>query len=182
MKSWSFLAGIVLASLLALRGDGAIVSYSGTLTGPAESPPNASPGTGSTTVVYDSVAHTLAVDVSFSGLTATTTAAHIHSATAIAGTGTAGVATTTPSFTGFPLGVTAGSMSNTYDLTLSSSWNPAFVTANGGTTATAESALAAGLAAGRAYLNIHTSTFGGGEIRSFLLPTSPVTLVRFTAE
>jgi hypothetical protein len=28
----------------------------------------------------------------------------------------------------------------------------------------------AGINAGKAYLNIHTSTFGGGEIRGFLVP------------
>jgi CHRD domain len=50
------------------------------------------------------------------------------------------------------------------------SYNPAFVTANGGTTATAEAALLAGLAAGEAYLNIHTDNFTAGEIRGFLTP------------
>ena len=43
------------------------------------------------------------------------------------------MATRVPSFVGFPLGVTAGSMDNTYDLNLASSYNPAFVTDNGGT-------------------------------------------------
>jgi hypothetical protein len=53
-------------------------------------------------------------------------------------------------------------------MTQASSWNAAFINANGGTPAGAEAALVAGAAAGQAYLNIHTSTFGGGEIRSFL--------------
>jgi len=82
--------------------------------------------------------------------------------------GTAGVATTTPYFTGFPIGVTSGSYSNTLDLTLASSYNPSYVTANGGTTAGAETALLAAIAADEAYLNIHTSAFPGGEIRGFL--------------
>ncbi len=77
--------------------------------------------------------------------------------------------TTTPTFAGFPLGVTSGSYNNTLDLTLASSYNPAYITANGGTTATAEAALAAAIASGRAYLNIHSSVFGGGEIRGFLI-------------
>jgi hypothetical protein len=42
------------------------------------------------------------------------------------------VATTLPTFAGFPLGVTSGTYINTLDLTLASSYNPAFVTANGG--------------------------------------------------
>jgi hypothetical protein len=59
---------------------------------------------------------------------------------------------------------------NTLDLTLSSSYNPAFIMANGGTPGSAEVALLAGLAAGEAYLNIHTTNFPNGEIRGFLTP------------
>src|SRR5262245_38876683 len=147
-----------------------IITYGADLSGPAESPPNGSPGTGSATVITDDVAHTLFVDVTFTGLTAGTTASHIHSPTLAPGTGTAGVATTTPTFEGFPLGVTFGHYTNTLDLTLSSSYNPSFITANGGTTASAEAALLGGLAAGEAYLNIHTTNFMAGEIRGFLTP------------
>ena len=147
-----------------------MITYTANLTGPGESPPNTSPGTGFATVTTDDVAQTLFVDVSFSGLLGTTTASHIHTPTPASGSGTAGVATTTPTFANFPLGVTSGSYTNTLDLTLSSSYNPAFVTANGGTTASAEAALLAGLVAGEAYLNIHSNVFPGGEIRGFLTP------------
>jgi hypothetical protein len=78
------------------------------------------------------------------------------------------VATTTPTFPSFPLGVTSGTYNMTFDLTASSTYNPAFVTANGGTVASAESTLLAGLASGQTYLNIHTTNFGGGEIRGQL--------------
>ncbi len=148
----------------------ALLQYSAVLSGPAESPPNASPGTGLALVDYDNVAHTLHVNVVFSGLVGTTTASHIHAATAVAGTGTAGVATTTPTFAGFPLGVTAGIYDNTLDLTLASSYNPSYVTANGGTNASAELALTSAIAAGKAYLNVHSTAFPGGEIRGFLTP------------
>jgi hypothetical protein len=57
-------------------------------------------------------------------------------------------------------------------MTLDSTFNPPFVTANGGTVAGAEAALEASLAAGTAYLNIHTSVFPGGEIRGFLEPAA----------
>jgi hypothetical protein len=154
------------------------VVFVANLSGPAESPPNTSPGTGFARVTYDSVAHTLHVQVTFSGLTSPSTASHIHSATATPGTGTAGVATTVPTFAGFPLGVTSGSYDSTLDLTLLSSFNPAFVTANGGTAASAEAALALSLFNGTAYLNIHTSNFPGGEIRGFLVPTpEPATML-----
>jgi len=78
------------------------------------------------------------------------------------------VATTTPTFPGFPLGVTPGSYDMTFNLTLATSYNPAFITAHGGTVAGAEAALEAGLLAGETYLNIHTQQFGGGEIRGIL--------------
>lgn len=156
--------------------------YEAFLSGPNESPPNASPGTGYAGIVYDNSAHTLSLDITFSGLTGTTTASHIHAATTTPLTGTAGVATTTPYFTGFPIGVTSGTYINTLDLTQSTSYNPSYITANGGTTATAELALTSAMAAGEAYLNIHTTTFGGGEIRGFLVPEpSSLALLGLTA-
>ncbi|MEO6251872.1 MAG: CHRD domain-containing protein, partial [Ferruginibacter sp.] len=142
--------------------------YTAALNGPAESPSNASPGTGTATITINTVTNTMRVQCTFSGLTGTTTASHIHSATAVANTGTAGVATTTPTFTGFPSGVTSGTYDNTFDMTLAGSYNPAYVTANGGTPASAFTALQAGLAANKAYFNIHSTTFPGGEIRGFL--------------
>jgi CHRD domain/PEP-CTERM motif len=162
---------VVLAVAMAgvTRGShaGAIV-YIAHLDGPSESPPNASPGTGSAEVDFDIVAHSMHVQASFSGLLGTTTASHIHAATATPGTGTAGVATQVPYFTGFPIGVTSGTYDHTFDTSLASTYNPAFVTANGGTAASAEAALAAALAAGTAYYNIHTTVDPGGEIRGFL--------------
>jgi len=162
---------LALALALALPGAAGATSfvYQAALSGPNEFPANASPGTGFTTVTYDDVAHSLHVQITFGNLTAGTTASHIHCCVSpSAATPTAGVATTTPTFPNFPLGVTAGTYDQTFDLTQAGSWNPAFVTANGGTTASAETTLAAGLAAGFAYLNIHTSAFQSGEIRGFL--------------
>ena len=156
--------------LMPTLAQASIITYTAILDGPSESPANASPGVGSATVTIDDILNTMKVDVTFSGLTGPTTASHIHAATAAPGAGTAGVATTTPTFAGFPLGVMAGSYLNTLDMTLLSSYNPVYVAANGGTAASAEAALFAALAADKAYLNIHTQTFGGGEIRGFLTP------------
>lgn len=168
-------AGLLAAPLAA---QAAVLSFGVTLSGPAEDPPNASPGTGTGTIVLDTTAHTLSVDVTFSGLTAPTTAAHIHCCTATPFSGIAGVATQVPTFAGFPLGVTGGTYSHVFDTTLAATWNPAFVTANGGTPLGAEAALAAGLLAGRAYLNIHTEAFPRGEIRGFAVP-EPAALALF---
>jgi len=148
------------------------ITYFTELSGASEFPPTVSPGTGTAIVTLDVAAHTLFVDVTFSGLLGTTTASHIHCCTTTPGTGAAGVATVTPSFTGFPLGVTHGTYVHTFDTSLASSWNPAFITAEGGTALGAEAALAAGLAADKAYLNIHSTVDTGGEISGFLVPAS----------
>src|SRR5262249_8539792 len=83
-------------------------------------------------------------------------------------TGNLLVATTTPTFPDFPLMVTSGEYHHDFDLTSASSYNPAFVTAEGSVSA-AEAAFLAALDAGTAYLNIHTTTFPGGEIRGFVI-------------
>jgi CHRD domain/PEP-CTERM motif len=148
-------------------------TYSTTLSGAAEAPVNASPGTGAVLVTIDTTAFTMHVQASFANLSAPNTAAHIHCCTAAPGTGTAGVATVTPTFTGFPSGTTSGSYDRVFDMTLASSWNPAFVTAHGGTTAIAFADLVAGFDAGTTYFNVHTTAFPGGEIRGFLAAPVP---------
>ena len=139
------------------------------LNGANESPPNASPGSGFGTFVFDDDLHTMLIEVDFEDLLGLTTAAHVHAPTAVAGTGNIGVATELPLFTGFPTGVSAGTYSHTFDMTLVSSYNPAFI-ANfgGGTTAGAEAALIQAAIDGKAYLNIHSTFAPGGEIRGFL--------------
>jgi hypothetical protein len=167
------LCKITLIAILATGANvlAAPVLYVGSLSGPAESPPNASTATGFAGVTIDSVAHTMAISASFSGLSSIDTAAHIHCCTTTPLTSTAGVATQVPAFSGFPLGVTAGTYEDfVFDLTQLSTYNSSFVTANGGTAAGAEAALETGVAAGRAYFNIHTMIFPGGEIRAFLVP------------
>lgn len=163
------LLGPILIGIPLVTANAAVFDYSVTLNGPNEGGTNSSPGTGSASVQYDDFLHTLHLDLTFSGLQGTTTASHIHAPTAVAGTGTAGVATTTPYFAGFPIGVTSGSFVTTLDLTSASSYNASYVTANGGTPATAEAALALAMASDKAYLNIHSSVYGGGEIRGFLV-------------
>ena len=163
----------LLVAALAMSAHATVYHFAVALDGPSEFPTNNSPGIGFGTVNYDDVAHTLQLQVVFSGLRSNTTAAHIHAPTASPFPGgltnTVGVATTTPSFVGFPLGVTSGTFSNTLDLTVASSFNAAFVANNGGTLASAEAALAAAMIQGRAYWNIHTVAFPPGEIRGFLL-------------
>ena len=169
------LFALVLAAALGgfSVANAAVTTYTCLLDGPSEAPPNASPGTGFSIVDIDPVAHTMRVRISFSGLIGNTSASHIHGPTAVAFTGTAGVMTTTPTFAGFPLGVTAGNYDLTHDMTLASSYNPSFITNNGGTTASAEAAMFAAIAAGKAYVNVHSNVYPGGEIRGFLILGGP---------
>ncbi len=126
-------------------------------------------GTGTLTLEYDSVLHTLNINAVFSGLSGNTSNAHIHCCTATAFTGTAGVALAQGGLLpGFPLGVQSGTYTALIDLTQTSQYSAAFVTASGGTAAGAEARLITNLASGNAYFNIHSTTFGGGEIRSFV--------------
>jgi len=167
MNLRSLAVGLVVAALAPLAYGVQTLTSAG-LAGTNENPPVVSPGTGSAFVTIDTTTHQLRVVVTFSGLTSNTTAAHIHCC--VTPPANVGVATTTPAFGGFPLGVTSGSLDQTYDTLNPSTWNAAFITANGGSPAGAEAALATGLAAGRAYLNIHTVNNPGGEIRGFLVP------------
>jgi len=159
------LAGLALAATPALAHEEIFVA---TLSGSAEAPPNASAGFGSAIITFDLDLFTMRVQATFSGLSGTVTASHIHCCTAVAGVSTAGVATPTPTFPGFPSGVTAGSYDETFDMSVAGSYNGAFVTANGNTISTAFTALLNGMEAGKAYLNIHTTFASGGEIRGFL--------------
>jgi hypothetical protein len=149
-----------------------ITQFTGVLSEATEathlSPPSA--GTGNTLVTFDSDVFTMRVQATFSGLTGTTTASHILCCTALPNEGFVSVATTTPSFPGFPLGVTSGTFDQTYNMLLDTSYNAPFLAANGGVPGNAFQALLNGALAGTAYLNIHTSSVSGGEIRAFLVP------------
>ncbi|MEO6363369.1 MAG: CHRD domain-containing protein [Caldimonas sp.] len=182
------LAVACAAALLAVAAAGPVQAqesvFTATLTGANEIPAVASPGTGAATVTLTLGAlPTLRVQASFSDLLGSTTASHIHCCTTTPNTANAGVATTTPTFVFFPLGVTSGSYDRTFDLLAAGSYNPVFVTANGGTVAGAFAALSGGLASGQTYFNIHTSLFPGGEIRGTLVAAvpEPETYALFTA-
>ena len=169
---------IAATTLAASTAHAAPITYTAILNGASEAPPNVSAGTGFARVVFDVVAHEMDVDIWFSGLTGTTTASHIHGATALPGVGTAAVATQTPSFIGFPLGVQSGTFSSSFDMTLASSYRAGYLAGFGGSTAAAEAALAQAAADGKAYLNIHTNLYPGGEIRGFLEPIpEPASLI-----
>ena len=163
-------ASALLSALPAMAGT---TIYNAVLTGIAEAPPNASPGTGFAIVTMDDTAFTMRVQSIFAGLIGNVSAAHIHCCTIAPGAGTAGVATMTPTFAGFPSGTTSGTYDVTFDMTSATSWNASYITNNGGTTGSAFAALQNGLNGGSAYFNVHSTSFPGGEIRGFLVTQIP---------
>jgi hypothetical protein len=146
-------------------GHAAPFTFATFLDGASENPSNSSPGIGVAVAILDDTANTLRLVVAFGALEAPTTVAHIHCC--VAPPGNVGIATPTV-LPGFPLVVTAGVYDHTFDTTLPSTYSAPFLTDfGGGTAAGAEAALLAGLFAGQAYFNIHTSAHERGEIRGF---------------
>jgi len=161
-----YLGTAIALGLASISTTMAAQTWSATMNGANEAPPNASGGTGFALLSYSNMTNLLTITGSFSGLTSGTTSAHLHCCTSVAGAAeNVGVATTTPSFVGFPLGVTGGAFDLSLNLTLASSYRAGFITESGGTTESARARLLQGLDAGKVYFNIHTSTYGGGEIR-----------------
>ena len=131
--------------------------------------PGVASGTGLITFDLDLI--TMRVQLDFLGLTGNTIFAHIHASTANPLIGTAPFAT--QSFLNFPLGVKSGSYDRTLDLTLASSYDPAFLvphTVNGIDVTISDALNKLVLAAEdqKAYLSIKTTAFPNGEISGFL--------------
>lgn len=144
--------------------------FTGTFSGDQETVDTGSPGTGDGRVTLSTDGLSLSVELDFTGLTSPAADSHIHCCAALGDDPAVNNGPVAIGFSpaGFPLGVTSGSFTASFDLTDADIYNPSFVEANGGTTDSARAALVAGLFAGLAYLNIHTPAFPPGEIRAQL--------------
>jgi len=111
-------------------------SYSATLNGATEVPPNDSKGTGAVTASYDTASKKLTYSISYEGLTGPATAAHFHGPAA-AGANAPPVVPIAPTALASPIKGEA----------------------------TLTDAQAADLEAGKWYFNVHTAAHGPGEIR-----------------
>jgi hypothetical protein len=138
--------------------------FTANASGALEVPPNASPGRSLTKLDVGNTS--MSVDVAFSNLISQSADAHIHCCTASPFSGAAPIAVP---FDGFPTGVTNGNYTNTFALDNPLTYDPGFITANGGTPQSATTALLNAIAANEAYVNIHTTAFPNGEIRGWLV-------------
>jgi hypothetical protein len=121
----------------------ASIPINGTFSGAQQVPVNTSTATGTVIGSYHPISGLLGIKVTYSGLSANATAAHIHRAPA----GTNGPVQI--DFT--PLGFTFGAQSGTFSKIILLS-----------------ATQAADLLAGNLYVNIHNASFPGGEIRAQL--------------
>lgn len=165
------LAGLAIALAFPASAGAVTTVLNANLLGANEIPARVTPGTGSATLTFDDTTNILNIQSAFSGLLGPTVAAHVHCCSAP--TANSPVVTTVPAFAGFPLGVTSGTYSGSLDLTLASSFNPSYLTANGGSIDAARSVFIAGLLNNQAYFNIHSTVFPGGEIRGQLISAVP---------
>jgi hypothetical protein len=145
---------VAALALVALPGTVSAVdptqpAYGGPLTGAQENPPVVTTATGQGTAVISADGSTITYLVTYSGLSGTANAAHIH-------TGATGVNG------GVILPLAAGPSPMTGTLTA------ADFTASGAVTTFAQAVAA--IKAGTTYFNIHTAANPGGEIRGQIMP------------
>ncbi|MDQ3685238.1 MAG: CHRD domain-containing protein [Acidobacteriota bacterium] len=160
MRKFLCLATLTVAFGLFAAAPATADTFVATLTGVQEVPPVSSPGSGTGLVSLNG--NLLTVTMTFANLITPTIDSHIHCCVLPGTNASVAIGFTS---TGFPLGVTSGSYSNTFDLNLASTYTTAFITASGGTVDAARANFTTNLMAGLTYLNIHTSQFRGGEIR-----------------
>ena len=120
-----------------------------------------SPGAGFGTLTLATDQNSFTIVESYSNLSSNAVAGHVHCCATTSGNAAVAVGFTVP-------GGLAGSFTQSYDLTVASTYSAGFFNANGGTAASARNAFINGLNAGLAYLNIHTLSNPNGEIRGQL--------------
>ena len=143
MHRLTVLVAALAALLISTSAGATIITYNVLLDGIQEG--NASTATGTATVIVDDVANTVDVNLTYSGLTTPLTNAHIHCCS-LPPVPSGVIIPFVPPMT---TGATAGTFANVF---------------------TVSAALITQVNSGGAYINLHTSTFPGGEIRGQIVP------------
>jgi len=145
MKKYLSFATVILAIFVFAKTANA-QSYTAYLNSAQEVPTNASTATGKARVVINEASLTITFTITFANLSSAQTLGHIHGPAAVGSN--AGVQITFP-----VVGGTSGTISGTLPIT---------------------AAQIAQIRGGLGYINIHTTNFGGGEIRGQLNKNRPV--------
>lgn len=150
------LASVFTTALLALTppASAMLISFNASLSGSQQVPPNTSPGTGSATLVADTVNKTLTVSEIFAGLLSPSVAGHLH----VGSPGNNG--SIILEFNGFPMG-TSGTFNGTF--------TEANLVNQATTGISTFSGLLGVLENNNAYVNIHSVLLTKGEIRGAVL-------------
>ena len=162
--AFHFAAAAGLA-LVAAAPAAAVTTYTATLNSLNEVPPVESPGSGTGTLTLATDQNSFTIVESYSNLSSNAVAGHVHCCAPTTANAAVAIGFTVP-------GGLSGSFTQTYDLTLTSTYTSGFLNGNGGTAASARTAFINGLNGGLAYLNIHTQSNPGGEIRGQLTPSA----------
>jgi hypothetical protein len=136
---------LALVAVFVSASQADLVQFNVTLDGLQEVPANASPGIGTATVVFDDLTGVMSITGSYSGLVGTVVDAHLH-----------GYA---------PIGANAGVIFG-----LSQTGGTAGSFSGGGVIPAGD---IANVMNGLSYINIHSTTFPGGEIRGQLINPVP---------
>ncbi len=143
-------AALCNGNVLTLTASGPCDNYpfSGAMTGAQEVPPTTSTATVTFNGMFNPANNMMTLGITFSGLSSNTTGAHIHRAAV----GVNGPIIVDLAGLGFPLGVTSGTFTATF----------AFPAGD-----------VASFTANNTYINIHTQTLPGGEVRGQIMPCVP---------
>jgi CHRD domain/Carboxypeptidase regulatory-like domain len=146
MKLFKYLLFVAIVNIVFVASVFSQQSFVATLNGVQETPPNSSAGIGVGNVTVNAAGTIMTVNMSFSGLGTAAFAAHIH----LGAIGSAGGVVF--GLSGVPAATSGAIPSQSFAIT---------------------AAELATLQSGQYYFNIHTSGFGGGEIRGQILaPTA----------
>jgi hypothetical protein len=141
MRLFATTAVLAVALSLLTPASAAVLTFNVMLTGAQETPPTATPATGQATLTLEDAVNVLLVNLTYSGLVSPATNAHIH----CCAPPTAAAPVVIPFIpAGFVTGSTSGSFVGFFLLTPT---EVGFVKS------------------GQAYVNIHSDTYPGGEIR-----------------
>ena len=132
------------AAMLAVPAGAATLNLFATIDGNQEVPPSGSPATGTGTMVYDDVSNLLSWNISYSGMVGTPTVSHFHGPAAVGENA------------GIQVDIVANSGGSITSPMIGS--------------ATISDQQEGELLGGLWYINIHSSSFPGGEIRGQVVP------------